>query len=155
MHLCEPYKSAMRTFVVQALGIARDIIRALFVDDLAICFRGRSLDTIEYMPYRNGRQGMVSDLQPTNAKSYTSLHSLPVFSDPRTLGLVTHLCQWRRRHSSSGFGRIRTSPSRNTSGHWRLSARSPSTSSEWLHTWSGAGTETLSWCCTGPLSDPS
>ena len=27
--------------------IARDIFRALFVDDLAICFRGRSLDTIE------------------------------------------------------------------------------------------------------------
>ena len=28
------------------LCIARDIFRALFVDDLAICFRGRSLDTI-------------------------------------------------------------------------------------------------------------
>ena len=27
--------------------IARDIFRALFVDDLAVCFRGRSLDTIE------------------------------------------------------------------------------------------------------------
>ena len=27
--------------------IATDIFRALFVDDLAICFRGRSLDTIE------------------------------------------------------------------------------------------------------------
>ena len=27
--------------------IAKDIFRALFVDDLAICFRGRSLDTIE------------------------------------------------------------------------------------------------------------
>ena len=27
--------------------IARDIFRALFVDDLVICFRGRSLDTIE------------------------------------------------------------------------------------------------------------
>ena len=27
--------------------IARDIFRALFVDDLSICFRGRSLDTIE------------------------------------------------------------------------------------------------------------
>ena len=27
--------------------ISRDIFRALFVDDLAICFRGRSLDTIE------------------------------------------------------------------------------------------------------------
>ena len=29
------------------LCIARDIFRALFVDDLAICFRGRSMDTIE------------------------------------------------------------------------------------------------------------
>ena len=28
-------------------GIAKDIFRALFVDDLAICVRGRSLDTIE------------------------------------------------------------------------------------------------------------
>ena len=27
--------------------IARDVFRALFVDDLAVCFRGRSLDTIE------------------------------------------------------------------------------------------------------------
>ena len=27
--------------------IARDVFRALFVDDLAICFHGRSLDTIE------------------------------------------------------------------------------------------------------------
>ena len=28
-------------------GIAKDIFRAPFVDDLAICFRGHSLDTIE------------------------------------------------------------------------------------------------------------
>ena len=28
-------------------GVAKDIFRALFVDDLAICFRWRSLDTIE------------------------------------------------------------------------------------------------------------
>ena len=28
-------------------GIAKDNFRALFVDDLAICFRGRSLDTIQ------------------------------------------------------------------------------------------------------------
>ena len=59
------------------------------------------------------------------------------------LGLVTHLCQWRSRQSSSGFGGIRISPLRNTSEHWRLSARRPSTSSEWSHTWNGAGTETL------------
>ena len=139
--------------------ISRDIFRALFVDDLAICFRGRSMDTIErhlqLMPYRNERQGMVSDLRPTNAKSYISLHPVPGSSDPRILGLVTHLCQWRSRQSSLGFGGIRTSPSRSTSGHWRLSARRPSTSSEWSHTWSGVETETLSWWCTGPLSDPS
>ena len=55
------------------------------------------------------------------------------------LGLVTHLCQWRSRQSSSGFGWIRTSPSRNTSGHWRLSVRSPSTSSERSHTWKWGG----------------
>ena len=68
---------------------------------------------------------------------------VPGSSDPWILGLVTHLCQWRSRQSSSGFGGIRTSPSRSTSGHWRLSARRPSTSSEWSHTWSGAETDTL------------
>ena len=47
--------------------IARDIFRALFVDDLAICFRGRSLDTID-------RHGMVSCLQPRSVKSYISPH---------------------------------------------------------------------------------
>ena len=118
------------------------------VQELDICSR-------QLMPYRNGRQGMVSDLRPTNAKSYISLHPVPGSSDPQILGFVTHLCQWRSRQSSSGFGGIRTSPSRSTSGHWRLSARRPSTSSEWSHTWSGVGTETLFWCCTGPLSDPS
>ena len=38
------------------------------------------------MPYRNGRQGMVSDLRPTNAKSYISLHPVPGLSDPPMIG---------------------------------------------------------------------
>ena len=55
------------------------------------------------MPYMNGRQGMISDLRPTNAKLYISMHPVPGFSDPRVLGLVTHLCQWRSRQSSFGL----------------------------------------------------
>ena len=59
--------------------IAKDIFKAVFVDDLAICFRGRSLDITDiysrqWMLYRNGRQGMVPGLQPTSAKLYISLH---------------------------------------------------------------------------------
>ena len=87
--------------------------------------------------------------------SNTNLQLDSIHSDPLLLGLVTHLCQWRNPRNSSGFGGICASLSRNTSGRWRPSARRPSVSSEWLHTWSGVGTETPSWCCTRPLSVPS
>ena len=61
------------------------------------------------MPYRNGRQGMVSGLQPTNAKSYISLHPGLELRDPPLWGLETHSCRWRSLWSSLGCGGTRTS----------------------------------------------
>ena len=53
------------------------------------------------------------------------------FSDPLLLGLVIHLCQWRSRRNSSGFGGSCPSLSRSTSGCWRPSARRPSILCGW------------------------
>ena len=75
--------------------IANDIFKALFVDDLAICFRGRCLDT--------------------SAKSYISLHPESGSRDPPLWRLETHLCQWRSQRSSLGCGGIHISPLKNTS----------------------------------------
>ena len=138
--------------------IARDIFRTLFVDDLAICFRRRSMDTIEIhskqaMHEWATRNGFKFAAQKCKVLHFTA--PVPWFSDPLLLGVVIHLCQWRSPRNSSGFGGSLPSLSRSTSGCWRLNARRPSISSGWLQTWSGVGTETLSWCCTGPLSFPS
>ena len=107
------------------------------------------------MPYRNGRQGMASGLQPTSAKSYISLHHGLGLRDPPLWGLETHFCQWRSPRNSLGCGGTRTSHLRSTSVCWRHSARRLSTSSEWSLTWNGEGTETHFWCCTVPLFIPS
>ena len=108
------------------------------------------------MPYRNGRQGMVSGLQPTSGKSYISLHpSLELKRPPPLWGLETHSCRWRSPRSSLDCGGTRTSHFRSTSVCWRHSARTLSTSSEWSLTWNGEGTEKHSWCCTVPLFVPS
>ena len=77
------------------------------------------------MPYRNGRQGMVSGLLSINAKLYISLHPYPGFSDPILLRLVTRFCQRRSQQSSSGCDGTCSSPSRSTSARWKLSARRP------------------------------
>ena len=101
--------------------VTKDIFKALFVNDLAICFRGRSLDTIrdiysrQWMPYRNGRQGTASGLQPTSAKSYISLQHGLGLRDPPLWGFF----QWRSPRSSSGWVRTRTSHLRSTSVCWR------------------------------------
>ena len=96
----------------------------------------------QWIPYRNGRQRMVSGLQPTNAKSYISLH-------PR-LGLRDPNCEDWKHTSASGSprsslvcGGTGTSDFRNTSVCWRHSGRRFSTSSEWSLTWNGEGTDTL------------
>ena len=102
------------------------------------------------MPYRNGRQGMASGLQPTSAKSYISLQHGLRLRDPPLWGL-----EWRSPRSSLGCGGTRTSHLRSTSVCWRHSARRLSTSSEWSLTWNGERTETHSWCCTVPLFVPS
>ena len=103
------------------------------------------------MPYRNGRQGMVSGLQPTSAKWYTSMHPGLGLRDPPLWGLEAHSCRWRSPRSSLGCGGTRTCHLRSTSVCWRHSARRLSTSSEWSLTWNGEGTETHFWCCTVPL----
>ena len=102
--------------------IPMDIFRTLFVDDLAICVRGRSLDTIERhlqqaVNARNGQKGMGSGLQPINVKLYISLHPDTKSRDPPQSGSVTHSCQLRNQQNSLGCGGIRTSPSKNTSVH--------------------------------------
>ena len=125
--------------------------RSVFEDALWTPLR----DLYSRQPYRNGRQGMASGLQPTSAKSYISLHHGLGLRDPRLWGLEPHFCQWRSPQSSLGCGGTRTSHFRSTSVCWRHSARRLSTSSEWSLTWNGEGTETHSWCCTVPLFVPS
>ena len=107
------------------------------------------------MPYRNGRQGMISGLQPTSAKSHISLHPDLGFRDPPFWGLETHFCQWRSPQSSLVCGGTCTPHLRSTSVWWIHCARRFSTSSKWLPTWSGEGTETHSWCYTVSLFIPS
>ena len=53
--------------------ISRDSFKSLFIDNLVICFLGRSLDTRDiysrqWTPYKNGQQGMVSGLQPISLR---------------------------------------------------------------------------------------
>ena len=141
--------------------IAKDNFKALFVDDLEICFRGRSLDTIE-----GHLQQAVNTIQEWatrngfrfaayKCKVIHSLHHGLGLRDPPLWGLETYFCQWRSPQSSLGCGGTRTSHLRSTSVCWRHSARRLSTSSEWSLTWNGEGTETHSWCCTVPLFVPS
>ena len=118
----------------------------------------RTLEDIynrQWMPHRNGRQGMASGLQPTSAKSYISLHHGLGLRDTPLWGLETHFCQWRSPQSFLGCGGTSTSHLRSTSVCWRHSARRLSNSSEWPFTWNGEGTETHSWCCIVPLFVPS
>ena len=137
--------------------IAKDIFKALFVDDLAICFRGRSLDTIE----RHLQQAVnaIQEWATRNGFRFAA-HKCKVvhFTAPRCRaerpplwGLETHFCRWRSPRSSLGCGGTRTSHLRSTSVCSRHSARRLSTSSEWSLTWNGEGTETHFWCCTVPL----
>ena len=141
--------------------IAKDIFKALFVDDLAICFRGRSLDTIE----RHLQQAVnaIEEWATRNGFRFAA-HKCKVIHfttprsrlrDPPLWELETHFCQWRSPRNSLGCGGTRTSHLRSTSVCWRHSARRLSTSSEWSLTWNGEGTETHSWCCTVPLFVPS
>ena len=96
--------------------IARDIFRALFVDDLSICFRGCSLDTME----RHLQQAVNSIQEWATRNGFRfAAHKCKVmhFTAPRVRiqrpplwGLETHLCQWRSQWSSLVCGGIRISP---------------------------------------------
>ena len=107
------------------------------------------------MQYTNGRQGMVSSLQPRSVKSYISPHPDLGFIDPLQSGLETHFCKWRSQRSSSGCGGTRAFPVRSTFVCLKHSAGRLWTLSEWSLTWSAERTETHFWCCTGPLYAPS
>ena len=88
--------------------IARDIFRAPFVGDLfswALPGHHREIFTAgKKMPNRNGQQGMILGLQPTNANSYISLHPDPGLRDPPLWGLEANFCPWRSQWSSLGCG---------------------------------------------------
>ena len=136
--------------------IAKDIFKALFVDDLAICFRGRSLDPIE----RHLQQAVnaIQEWATRNGFRFAA-HKCKVihFTAPRSraqrssiVRIGNILLQVEESTNSLGCGGTRTSHLRNTSVCWRHSARRLSTSSEWLLTWNGDGTETHSSRCTVP-----
>ena len=71
------------------------------------------------------------------------------------LRLITHFCQWRSQRSSWGCGGTHAFPLRSTSVCYRHSAERLWIVSQWSLTWSGEGTATHFWCCTGPLYTPS
>ena len=89
--------------------IAKDIFKALFVNDLAICFRGRSLDTIE----RHLQQAVnaIQEWATRNGFRFAAhkckvIHFTAPWSQaqrPPLWGLETHFCQWSPQ-SSLGCG---------------------------------------------------
>ena len=101
--------------------IARDIFRALFVDDLVICFRGRSLDTIERHLQQAvdaiqecaTRNGFKFAAQKCKVKHFTA--ALSRVHKPPAIRIGNTLCQWRSQQSSSGCGGTRAFPLRSTS----------------------------------------
>ena len=141
--------------------IAKDIFKALFVDDLAICFRGRSLDTIK----RHLQQAVnaIEEWATRNGFRFAA-HKCKVihFTAPRSraqrppiVRIGNTLLPVEVSTKFLGLWGTRASHLRSTSVCWRHSARRLSTSSEWSLTWNGEGTETHSWCCTVPWFVPS
>ena len=138
--------------------IAKDIFKALFVDDLAIGFRGRSLDTIE----RHLQQAVnaIQEWATRNGFRFAA-HKCKVihFTAPRSRAQRPPIVRIGNTllpvEESTKFLGLRISHLRSTSVCWRHSVRRLSTSSEWSLTWNGEGTETHSWCCTVPLFYPS
>ena len=140
--------------------IAKDIFKALFVDDLAICFRGPSLDIIE----RHLQQAVNAIQEWATSDGFRfAAHKCKVmhFTAPRPrverppilrigntllpVESTKFLGLWWDSHLSFKKHIFST----------RHSARRLSTSSEWSLTWNGEGTETHPWCCTVPLFVPS
>ena len=143
--------------------IAKDIFKALFVVDLAICFRGRSLDTIE----RHLQQAVnaIQEWATRNGFGFAA-HKCKVmqFTAPRSRAERPSHCEdWR--HTSASV----VEESTKFLGLWwdsHLSFKKhisvlKTQCKEALNlirvvlTWNGEGTETHSWCCTVPLFVPS
>ena len=140
--------------------IAKDIFKALFVDDLAICLRGLSLDNIETSTAGSECHTGMGDkewLQVCSPQVQSHTFHCTTVSGSETPHCEDwkHFCQWRSPRNSLGCGGTRASHLRSTSVCWRHSTRRLSTSSEWSLTWNGEGTETHSWCCTVLLFVPS
>ena len=84
--------------------IAKDIFKALFVDDLAICFRGRSLDTIE----RHLQQAVnaIQEWATRNGFRFAA-HKCKVLhvTAPRSRAQRPPLCEdWKHTSASAGGG---------------------------------------------------
>ena len=98
--------------------IARGIFRALFVDDLAICFRGHSLDTIERHLQKavNATQEWATrnGFKFADQKCKVIHFTAPQFRVHRQSGLETHFYQGNQRRSS-GCGGISAFHLRSTS----------------------------------------
>ena len=86
--------------------IARDIFRALFVDDLSICFRGRSLDTIE----RHLQQAVNSIQEWATRKGFRfAAHKCKVihFTAPRVrIQRPPHCEDWKHTSASGGVNEV-------------------------------------------------
>ena len=86
--------------------IAKDIFKALFVDDLAICFRGRSLDTIE----RHLQQAVNAIQEWATRNGFRSAaHKCKVmpFTAPRSRAERPPHCEdWKRISASGGVQKV-------------------------------------------------
>ena len=85
--------------------IARGIFRALFLDDLAICFRGRSLDTIE----RHIQQA-VNAIQGSATRNglRVAAHKCKVihFTAPQSRAQRPLLQDWKHTSANGGFNEV-------------------------------------------------
>ena len=142
--------------------VARDIFRALFVDDLVVCFRGCSLDTI-----RRHLQQAVNAIQEWATKNgfRFAAHKCKVVHFPATRswaqrpplwGLETHFCQWRSQQNSLVCGGTIGHPS--CKKHISVLKKKCKEALNLIRVvahLSGEETETHFWCCTGPPFAPS
>ena len=125
--------------------------------DLAICFRGRSLDTIERhlqqavnsiheWATRNGLKFAAHKCKVIHFTApWSKVQRPPVIRIPASRGV-----------NKVPWAEVGLSPLLQEAHQCvKNSARRLLTSSEWSLTWSGEGTETHSWYCTEQLFGPS
>ena len=139
---------------------AKDIFKALFVDDLAICFWGRSLDTIE----RHLQQAVnaIQEWATSNGFRFAA-HKCKVihFTAPRSRAKIPPIVRIRNTllpvEESTKFLGLWWDSHLSFKKHISVltQCKEALNLSEWSLTWNGEGTETHSWCCTVPLFAPS